>query len=417
MLREALTALMRSADAGGVLVVGGLLTLLTWVVTPAWIGGILVFPPLAVLAPLALAPAFVARGYFVRALADAAETGNVDGAMPFVAWNDLYRDGLKSALLSAILLFPLALLFGLVALAGAAVGVGSVDPAPVVRVIESALGDGGVVAVVGLGGGLLAVVSIAYLVAFAYVRPAALAAFATSGRLRDGLRPKRVSTVAASGEYATAWVVATATLAAGYALSAPFVPLLIGVVFVFVTRVVVHALYGRGAVAALGETTMDGTTMDGIGTETTVPIESRDDTRRTGAVTTSATSPQPNPTIPTPTTPNHTGSIAAAGRPEDAPQRSRSEAPPAVQAGRTVPLGSEDTIGAGGGEIGAEAADVEAADAETVGRDDADSVGFEWSSDVAGRLESDDSGTAEPRADSDAGFEWVFEDDGGEDKS
>jgi len=38
------TALTRSADAAGVLVVGGLLTLLTWVVTPIWVGGALLFP-------------------------------------------------------------------------------------------------------------------------------------------------------------------------------------------------------------------------------------------------------------------------------------------------------------------------------------------------------------------------------------
>jgi len=51
------------------------------------------FPPLVLLAPLALAPAFVARGYFVRVLTAGIATGNADGAPPFVAWNELYRNG------------------------------------------------------------------------------------------------------------------------------------------------------------------------------------------------------------------------------------------------------------------------------------------------------------------------------------
>lgn len=125
MLRGTVTALTRSADAAGVLVVGGLLTLLTWVVTPIWVGGALLFPPLVLLAPLALAPAFVARGYFVRVLTAGIATGNADGAPPFVAWNELYRNGLKSALLSAVLLAPLVLGAALAALAIGALGTGS----------------------------------------------------------------------------------------------------------------------------------------------------------------------------------------------------------------------------------------------------------------------------------------------------
>jgi len=46
------------------------------------------FSPLVLLAPLALAPAFVARGYFVRVLTAGIATGNADGAPPFVAWNE-----------------------------------------------------------------------------------------------------------------------------------------------------------------------------------------------------------------------------------------------------------------------------------------------------------------------------------------
>jgi hypothetical protein len=251
MLHGVASALSRSADRLGVFVVGSLLTLLAWVVTPAWIVGVVAAPPLVLLAPIALTPALVARGYFVRVVADAGATGNRNGAPPFVAWNDLYRDGLTSLLLSALLLAPLALFLVVVAVAVVAVGTGVIDPTPAFALADRAVGSGGSAAVVVAAGGALFLVVVAYLLAFAYVRPAALAAFAASGRLRDGLRPTRVSAVVGSGTYATAWVIATATLTVGYVLAAPFVPLIVGVAFVFVLRIAAHALYGRGSADAL----------------------------------------------------------------------------------------------------------------------------------------------------------------------
>lgn len=247
MLTRALALLLRSADGAGVLTVGGVLTLLTWTVTPLWVVSTVAFPPLIAVAPLALAPAFVTRGYFIRVLSDAVETENTGGAPPFVAWNELYRDGVKSTVLSVILLAPLALLFVLVGLAGFALGTDLVDPTAITARVEDVLGAGGTAAAIGLGTGTLAVVSAAYLVVFAYVRPAALAVFAASGRFRNGLHPKRVRRVAGSGTYATAWLVATVTMLIGYAIATPFLPVLIGVVIIFLTRIVVYALYGHGA--------------------------------------------------------------------------------------------------------------------------------------------------------------------------
>jgi hypothetical protein len=314
MFRAASSALSRSADAAGVLVVGGLLTLLTWVVTPVWVGGVLAFPPLVVLAPLALAPAFVARGYFVRVVADGGATGNRRGAPSFVAWNELYRDGLRSTLLSALLLAPLAVLLAVVALAGAAVGTASVDVAPALDLVERALGPMGPPVVAGVGGGLLTVVAAAYLLAFAYVRPAALAAFAASGRFRDALRPGRVAAVAGSGSYATAWAVAVATLGAGYALAAPFVPLVIGVALVFAARVVAHAVYGRGAAGAIA-----------FGAEAAEPTAPTEPSASPGAVSGS------RPAVPDPSPDRLDGGF----------RRSPSEASAAVQTGRPVPFGSD----------------------------------------------------------------------------
>ncbi|MFO8114651.1 MAG: DUF4013 domain-containing protein [Halorubrum sp.] len=368
MLRGAISALSRSTDSVGVLVVGGLLTLLTWVVTPVWVVGVLAFPPLLVLLPLALAPAFVARGYLVRVVAGGGATGNRAGVPSFVAWNELYRDGLKSALLSALLLAPLAVLLAVVAAVGTAAGAGLVGIGPALGAVERALGPDGVPAVLGAGGGLLAVVAAAYLLAFAYVRPAALAAFAASGRLRDGLRPGRVAAVAGSGAYATAWAVAIATLGAGYALAAPLVPLVVGVAIVFVARVVAHALYGHGAAGAV-----EFGTAEPVASPTGVaapdsPSDRADQPSGRAAPVSDRLSPSPD-------------------RPDGGFRRSIPEPPAAVQTGRTVPIGHD------------------AGDANAGGANASDPAGFRWDVDVEAGGDDD---RATPTDDD---FEWGAGDD------
>jgi hypothetical protein len=270
MLRAALATPLRSADAAGTLIVGTVLTLLAWVLTPLWVIGTLSAPVLVLAAPIALAPAFIGRGYLLRVVAvgigavDEAGTGSRIGsaadaspeAPPFVRWGRLYRDGVASALLTAAYLLPLVVGLAAVGVAGAFVELGRVDPTPVAESVAGTdpAGVAGVDAAVppaapvyGIVGAFVAVVSLAYLVAFAYVRPAALSALAAEGRLRDGLRPAAVGRVALSGEYAVAWSLAMVTLLTGYVLAAPFVPLLVGVGGVFAVRVVVHTLYGLGA--------------------------------------------------------------------------------------------------------------------------------------------------------------------------
>ena len=382
MLTRALASLLRSTDGAGVLTIGGLLTLLTWTVTPLWAVSAVAFPPLSILAPLALAPAFVTRGYFVRVVADAAETGNTDGAPPFVAWNELYKNGVKSAALSVVLLAPLALLLTLVGGAGVVLGTGLIDPTTIVDPVEAALGSGGTTAVVALGAGALTVISAVYLVVFAYVRPAALAAFAVSGRLRDGLHPKRIGRVAGSGTYATAWLVATVTLLIGYAIATPFIFVLIGVVIIFVTRIVAHAVYGHGA----------------------GPVVS---------------------------IPDHTADHESESACSPVPRQSSPEPSPAVQAGRGVPFG---------GDIGGL---IESNDARVSGTGDGGSgdpgdrrpASFDWATDVEedSPIESRE-GDSEPggRTDGEHGdegdgisvtaenglrFDWGPSDGGQEDKS
>ncbi|TKX70557.1 DUF4013 domain-containing protein [Halorubrum sp. SP9] len=305
MLTAAAAALARTDDAAGVVLVGGAVTLLAWVLTPLWLVGVLfVSPAVAVAAPVALAPSLVARGYFVRVTRLAVEAGNADGAPSLVAWGELVRDGAKSALLSAVLLAPLA---GGLAVAG-----------------------GGVAALVG-----------AYLLAFAYVRPAALAAFAASGRLRDGLDPRTVAGVAATGPYATGWALAVGALAVGYAVAAPAAPLVVGVALAFAARVVAHGLYGRGAADALG------------GDATRGPAARPDPDER--GVHSTVRSPESSPV------PVVSGD---GGRPI------RSEPSAAVQVGRAVPIG-DGSDGNGNDGTGAEKA---------AGANEPDETGFEWGS-------------------------------------
>lgn len=255
MLRGALVTPIRSTDAAGTLVIGTLLTALGWIVVPLWLVAVIVFPAAALAAPLALAPTLVARGYFLRVIADGIETGNADGAPRFVRWGGLYRDGVKSAFVTLGYLLPLSLCLGAVALAGVLLGSGRVDPIPGT---EPTLGSGTADPAVGLPilattGGFVALFTLTYLLAFAYLQPAALSTLAASGRLRDAFRPTIVGPVAASGDYVVGWSLAAVVLLTGYTLAIPFVPLLVGISLVFLTRVVAYALYGRVTAGALGE--------------------------------------------------------------------------------------------------------------------------------------------------------------------
>jgi len=356
MLPRVTKALARSTDVTGTLVVGGLLTLSTWIALPIWAAATLATPPVAVAGPLVLTPALVVRGYFVRILADGIENGNADGAASFVAWNDLYRDGVRSVLVSAVLLAPLAVLLATAAVATVVLRSLSTDLRPLTAAIEGALGPSGTAAVAATAVGLLGVLTAAYLLAYAYVKPAALAAFAASGRLRGGLRPSRIVRVAGSSRYAAAWVVAAATLVAGYALAGPLVLIAIGSVVVFAVRAIAHGVYGRGARDALSGPAAEPSGVTRVGTG--------DDSRSSPAVAAR-------------------GALAVTGA-NDRPTRSlgdggsrphRIEASPAVQSGRTVPLRRSETDDRPGDLRDESEADSEGgADSES----EADGGGFEW---------------------------------------
>ncbi|TKX84340.1 DUF4013 domain-containing protein, partial [Halorubrum sp. SS5] len=242
---------------------------------------------------------------------------------------------------------------------------GPVEPAATATAVESALGPNGPAAVAVVAAGTVLALVGAYLAAFAYVRPAALAAFAASGRLRDGLDPRTVAGVAATGPYATGWTLAVGALAVGYAVAAPTVPLVVGVAVAFLARIVAHDLYGRGAADSLTEETA-----------ATAPTATR---RLVGTAHDAARSNDEAGADA-----GSSPSVGAAGDGPPAPVVSgdggrpmRSEPPAAVQVGRGV------SVGEGSDAVGSDATD-ESADADPsrpgdASDGDADPTGgFEW---------------------------------------
>lgn len=366
MLRGAVETPIRSTDAAGTLVVGGFLTALGWIVTPLWLLASLLAPPVALVAPLALAPTLVARGYFLRVVAGELETATARGAPRFVRWGGLYRDGVKSALLTVAYLLPLVICLGAVAFAGTLVGTGRVDPTPVA---EPVFGTGSTdpsaaVPAFGVAGGLVVLLAVSYLLAFAYVRPAAVSTFAATGRLRDAFRPTLVWSVATSSDYAVGWSLATVVVLTGYVFALPFVPLLVGIGVVFAVRVVAHALYGRGAADALSDIGPSGLS-DGRPTPST-------DSGEHAAVARAVADPVIEETAAD-------GADGASVRgPRGGPVLA--EAPVDVQIGRSVPTGSSPETRTTHAAIDCRSARPDAfdpADAEDDAEDDADG-GFHW---------------------------------------
>ncbi len=405
MLQGALATPVRSADAAGTLVVGSVLTFLAWVVTPVWLVIVAFVPPVALAAPLALAPAFVARGYFIRVVSRGIETENTEGAPPFVRWGGLYRDGVKSVLLTAGYLLPLIVVLGGVALAGVLVESGRVDLA---LVADPVLGGGWAdpavaTPVVGVGGGLVFLSTAVYLLVFMYLRPAALSTFAATGRLRDAFRPSLVVPVARSGEYAVGWTLAVLVLITGYTFAIPLVPFLIGIGLVFATRVVAHTLYGRGAADVLNDRP----------TTSTGSSERTDETGENGADRTDDGTDEPRNDEWVSSDADHDERLPARPGRVSRGEFVLAEAPVDVQIGRSVPPtpvaqesseadASDRPVGRDDGFF---AAEPEAADGSAVLGDDHDPTDG---------VDSDQDSDGDHTRDSDAadGFDWGPRTDG-----
>lgn len=309
MLSEALSAPMRSDDTAGTLLVGSVLLLFSVLFPLLWGVALTVSPVWVVLAPLAIFPPLLTLGYDLRVM----EAG-LRGERPtpsFLHWADLVRDGLRSIVLGVVPLIPAVVVFAGAGAIVAALQTGALGVSERVATVATGLvflGAGGFVSL--------------YVVLFLYVRPAILAVFVSTGRIREALSPQRVSRVALSSEYAIGWIVAGGVLLVGWMIAVPLQLLLVGFAIAFYARAVAYHRYGSGAREQI-ETLSDSRWM----TETA--IETEPEAER-----------EPN----TETEDTH-GSPVLSWSP-----RLGAEPPAAVQVGRSVALPTDSHDGARTGE-------------------------------------------------------------------
>ena len=208
MLTDALTYLKDSDDVLKTTILGGVFVLLSVLIIPV----------------------FFVWGYVVRVLE---RTGSGDDDAPtFDDWGALTVDGAKAALIAlAYSLVPLAVggvLFGslLVATGG--------EPGPI-----------GTVAI-----GLIGLLTVALALAVAYVVPAALANFATEGRLGAAFAFGALRPGLTTGTYAVGWLQAAAIVLVGSLLSGVLTDIavlgaLLGAIVSFYALVSAYSVIGR----------------------------------------------------------------------------------------------------------------------------------------------------------------------------
>lgn len=211
MLGDALSFPTTSDDWVGTVVIGGALTLFSFLILP----GIVVY------------------GYLVRV----ARAGATGAAAPsFTDWEGLLVDGVKVFALglaaSIVVVVPIVVVGGI---GGAVAGMTGN------RVF------GGVVALV------VPLVAVALALVLGYFLPAALANFAIEDSLAAAFDLGTVVDGALTAEYATAWLLALLVGLAGNAVGSVLAVVLVGFLVLFYAQVVVAYLFGRGFASGIGE--------------------------------------------------------------------------------------------------------------------------------------------------------------------
>ncbi|WP_158056251.1 DUF4013 domain-containing protein [Halorussus halophilus] len=224
MFEDALTYLKDSDDAVETVLIGGILSLLGFLLIPV---------------------VFVA-GYFQRVLR---RTSEGDPAPSFDDWEDLFVEGLKAIVVGfAYVLIPAilaVLLVGSTVLFTVSTAEVVSDPMTTAPTATDGIGFLGLLALLGA-----VFVTFAAAIAAWYVVPAALARLAVEGRLGAAFELSKLVPVLRSGSYATGWLVAFVVLVVGGALvsglaSIPFFGWALVPFVAFYVNVVAYALYGR----------------------------------------------------------------------------------------------------------------------------------------------------------------------------
>jgi len=230
MFETALKYPVENDDRTETVLIGGLLTLLAWL----------------------LLPAVLVAGYFQRVLA---ATNAGEPTPSFGDWGDLFGEGLKAvAVALAYFALPIVLLGAVLAtllvfsVETTVVESGvPTDPGTVVEPATSA--EPGLLSVAVVFGGL-ALAGVTGLAAW-YVLPAALARLAVDGRFSAAFELRELAGIVATGPYATGWLLALVVLAIDGAVlstlaSIPIVGWALAPFAVFYLNVVAVALYGQG---------------------------------------------------------------------------------------------------------------------------------------------------------------------------
>lgn len=154
------------------------------------IGGVL-----GILSPLVV-PALALFGYLIRVI-ESVDAGDDHVPPPFEDWEGLIVDGLKAAVIGIAYGLVPSVIFTLAVLAF------------LLPVATSDGPTGWVAGALGLVVGLVVILLAAIVsLAFAYVLPAGLVAFARTGRLDAAFSLATIRRIATHGDYAAAWLVA-----------------------------------------------------------------------------------------------------------------------------------------------------------------------------------------------------------------
>jgi hypothetical protein len=211
MLGDALSFPRRSDDWLPTLLIGGVLSVLGFLVVPI----------------------FVVQGYFVRVLAAAA--ADEAAAPSFTDWGGLVVDGLKLLVVNLVYGLILLVPLGVVLAVTGAIAAGGGEST---RLFASLLGLVGLLVVAALG------------IVVAYVVPAAAANFAVEGRLGAAFDFSTVFAAAFSGDYAVAWLLGVGVGLVGGLVGSVLSFLVVGVFVLFYVQVSTFYLFGRGFAAS-----------------------------------------------------------------------------------------------------------------------------------------------------------------------
>ncbi|WP_411963728.1 DUF4013 domain-containing protein [Haloferax sp. YSMS24] len=225
MLSDALWFVKRSDDWVATTIIGGVLSLLSVLILPA----------------------FILQGYFVRAMRAAADG---DRAAPsFTDWGGLLVDGLK--------LFVVTFVWALVAIIPAVI-LSAIIGLGTFTIVESTTSPGMAPEPAGnIGFGIVTIVAgllfFGLSLVAGYLIPAASANFAIEGNLGAGFDVRTILSGALTAEYAVAWLLAIVVAIVLGTVGSFLAVILVGVFVLFYVQVTTYYLWARGYADGLAE--------------------------------------------------------------------------------------------------------------------------------------------------------------------